>query len=130
MSTNITAGSLDEVFPLPGRSRPCPSPAAVATLAACRKAKSAAYSASVETAGMPGTPTVTAARGEVTFVVHPRSLADWARWKHVLGVTEVRGESTGTAMVVRLTYAGVRARLVGYGVPAMYAEQAKGGARA
>ncbi|NJP71937.1 hypothetical protein [Streptomyces sp. C1-2] len=134
MSTNpnITAGSLDEVFPLPGRSRPRPSPEAVAALAACRKAKSAAYSASVETAGMPGRPTVTAARGEVQFVVHPRTLADWSRWKQTLGVTDVRGDSTGTAMVVRLTYAGVRARLVGYGVPALYAGQAaaKGGARA
>jgi hypothetical protein len=110
--------------------RPALSPAALATLAECRRAKDAAYAASVETAGMPGRPTITAARGEVQVVVHPQSLAEWARWKHTLGVTEIRGDSTGAAMVVRCTYGGVRARLVGVGVPAMYGERSAGkGAR-
>ncbi|MEU0675425.1 hypothetical protein ABZ330_21540 [Streptomyces sp. NPDC006172] len=108
--------------PLLGRTRPTPSPAAEALLAACRKAKRAATSASVETAGMPGAPTVTALRGEVTFVVHPRSLADWREWTHTLGVADARCESTGVALVARCTYGGVRARLVGVGVPALYRE--------
>jgi hypothetical protein len=118
-------------FSAPGRNRPPLSPAAVALLAECRRAKNAAYQASVETAGMPGAPAVTALRGEVQFVVHPQSLADWARWKHELGVTDVRGDSTGAAMVVRCRYGGVRARLVGVGVPAMYGEAlARKGVRA
>jgi len=80
------------------------------------------HSASVETAGMPGAPSVTALRGEVTFVVHPQSLADWRQWTHALGVADARGSSTGGSMVVRCTYGGVRARLVGVGVPAMYGD--------
>ncbi|MGW2708648.1 hypothetical protein ACWC4J_06600 [Streptomyces sp. NPDC001356] len=109
-------------FAAPGRNRPAPSPAAVRMLAECRRAQDAARTASVETAGLPGTPSVTAARGEVQFVVHPRSLADWKQWMHELGVGDARGDSTGAAMVVRFTYGGVRARLVGVGVPAMYGE--------
>jgi hypothetical protein len=109
-------------FLLPGRHRPAPSPAAVAMLDRCRKAKGAAYTASVETAGMPGSPEVTAAGGEVQIVVHPRSLADWRAWMHRLDVGDARGDSTGVAMTVRCTYGGVRARLVGVGVPAMYGE--------
>ncbi|MET9142390.1 hypothetical protein [Streptomyces sp. NPDC004042] len=104
------------------------SPAAVAALAECKRATDAAYTASVETAGMPGTPTVGAACGVVQFVVRPRTLADWAQWKHVLGVERVHGSSTGTSMVVPCWYGGVRARLVGVGVPALYGEmhEAKG----
>jgi hypothetical protein len=109
-------------FGVPGRTRPAPSPAAVAMLDQCRKAKNAAYQAGVETAGMPGEPEVTAVRGEVTIVVHPKCLADWRQWMHTLDVGDARGESTGSSMVVRLTYGGVRARLVGVGVPAMYGE--------
>ncbi|BDH04857.1 hypothetical protein [Streptomyces seoulensis] len=121
---------------LPGRlSRPTPSPAAVKLLAECRQAQAAARTASVETAGMPGEPTVTALRGEVTIVVHPRTLADWKAWMHTLNTGDSRGDSTGTAMVVRCTYGGVRTRLVGVGVPALYGQitasrvVAAGGAR-
>ncbi|MFD5838180.1 hypothetical protein ACFWHV_32225 [Streptomyces collinus] len=110
-------------FAAPGRVRPALSPAAVKLLAECRAAKDAAYTASVETAGLPGTPTVTAVRGEVQFVVHPESLADWRRWLHDLGAGDVRGESTGASMVVRCSYGGVPARLVGVGVPALYGER-------
>lgn len=109
-----------DAFPVPGRTRPAPSPAAVAMLAECRKAQDVAHMASVETAGMPGDPSVTALRGEVTIVVHPRTLADWTAWMHTLNTVDSRGDSTGTTMVVRCTYGGVRTRLVGVGVPAMY----------
>ncbi|MYR61139.1 hypothetical protein GTY54_34585 [Streptomyces sp. SID625] len=106
------------------------SPAAVAALATCKQAKDAAYTASIETAGMPSSPTIEAAQGVVKFVVHPRTLADWAQWKHVLGVERVHGSSTGTSMVVPFWYGGVRARLVGVGVPALYSEMRAGqGAR-
>lgn len=104
-------------------NRPPLSPAAVALLAECRKAKNAAARASVETARMPGAPSVTAAGGEVRLVVHPESLADWRRWLHDLGAADARGDSTGAAMVVHLRYGGVRARLVGVGVPALYGER-------
>jgi hypothetical protein len=109
-------------FAKPGRNRPEPSPAAVAALAACGKAKQAADTARAQTEGMPGEPDVSAAGGEVTFVVHPQSVADWRQWTHALGVGDARGDSTGVAMVVRCTYGGVRARLVGVGVPALYGE--------
>ncbi|MCT9139034.1 hypothetical protein [Streptomyces violarus] len=109
-------------FAAPGRVRPALSPAAVKLLAECRAAKNAAYTASVETAGLPGTPTVTAVRGEVQLVVHPESLADWRRWLHNLGANDARGESTGASMVVRCSYRGVRARLIGVGVPALYGD--------
>lgn len=112
-----------DLFAAPGRNRPVPGPDAIRMLDECRKAKSAAYTASVEVAGMPGSPQVESLRGEVRFVVHPQSLADWSRWKHTLGVTDVHGDSTGVAMVVRFRYGGVRARLVGYGVPALYRER-------
>lgn len=120
------AQSLDELgllAPSIGRSRPEPSPSALAVLAECRRAKNAAYTASLETAGMPGEPAVTAAGGEVQFVVHPQRLADWQQWTQTLGVGDALGDSTGTSMVVRFTYSGVRARLVGVGVPAMYGSE-------
>ncbi|GGQ80979.1 hypothetical protein [Streptomyces flaveolus] len=105
-------------FAAPGRNRP--SPAAVAALADCRRAKGIADDAKTLVADMPGAPAVEAAGGEVQFVVHPRTLADWKQWLHALNAGDARGDSTGAAMVVRCTYLGVRARLVGYGVPAMY----------
>lgn len=98
------------------------SPSALAVLADSRRAKDAAYVAGVEHAGMPGEPEITAVAGEVTFIVHPRSLTDWEKWRHALGVGDKRAESTGTSMTVRCTYGGVRARLVGIGVPAMFGE--------
>lgn len=109
-------------FEAPGRNRPVPSPSAVAALADCRRAKKIADDAQPLVANLPGAPEVEAAGGEVKFVVHPRSLADWKQWLHALGAGEARGRSTGAAMVVHCTYLGVRARLVGYGVPAMYSE--------
>lgn len=111
-----------DLFSTPGRNRPAPSPAAVAALDQCRKAKRVADGARAAVAELPGEPDVSAAAGEVTFVVHPRSLADWRQWMHTLGAGDARGDSTGLSMVVRCTYGGVRARLVGYGVPAMYGE--------
>ena len=109
-------------FETPGRNRPAPSPTAVATLANCRRAKAVADTARAEVADMPGAPDVSAAGGEVQIVVHPRTLADWKQWMHALGVGDARGDSTGVAMTVRCTYGGVRARLVGVGVPALYGE--------
>lgn len=106
----------------PTAARPPLSPAAVKLLADSRRAKHAASKASAETARMPGAPTVTALRGEVQFVVQPESLADWNRWLHNLGAAGVRGESTGGSMVVRCSYSGVRARLIGVGVPALYGD--------
>ncbi|MGW1587276.1 hypothetical protein [Streptomyces sp. NPDC002386] len=111
-----------EVLTYAARKRAERSPAAAAKWAECRRAKDAAYTASVETAGMPGEPEVTAAGGEVQFVVHPHCLADWRQWLHTLGAGDARGDSTGSTMVVRFEYGGVRARLVGVGVPAMYGE--------
>lgn len=109
-------------FSTPGRNRPEPSPAAVAVRAACGKAKRVADTARAQIDGMPGSPDVSAAGGEVLFVVHPKSLTDWKQWMHALGVGDARGDSTGGSMVVRCTYGDVRARLVGVGVPAMYSE--------
>ncbi|MCX4615749.1 hypothetical protein [Streptomyces mirabilis] len=110
-------------FAAPGRNRPAPSPAAVAVLAECRKAKEAADTARAQSDGMPGTPDVSAAGGEVSIVVRPQSLTDWKQWMHALGVGDARGVSTGTSMIVRCTFGGVRARLVGVGVPALYGER-------
>ncbi|MCX4969357.1 hypothetical protein OHA98_41770 [Streptomyces sp. NBC_00654] len=110
-------------FSTPGKNRPAPSPAAVAALAECGKAKRIADTARAQIDGMPGTPDVSSVGGEVRFVVHPRSLADWKQWMHALGVGDSRADSTGVSMTVRCTYGGVRARLVGVGVPALYGEQ-------
>lgn len=109
-------------FSTSGRNGPTPSPAAAAALDQCRRARQAADTARAQTDGMPGEPDVSAAGGEVTFVVHPRSLTDWKQWMHALGIGDARGDSTGASMVVRCTYGGVRARLIGVGVPAMYGE--------
>ena len=116
----LLAAAPADPFEEPGRNRP--SPSAVAALADCRRAKAIADDAQSLVADMPGTPDIEASGGEVKFVVHPRSLADWKQWLHTLGAGDARGKSTGAAMVVHCTYLGVRARLVGYGVPAMYSE--------
>ncbi|MFM9637649.1 hypothetical protein [Streptomyces turgidiscabies] len=116
-------------FALPGRRRPAPSPAAVAALVECRKAKAAADLAEPEVAEMPGEPAVSAAGGEVRFVVRPRSLDDWRRWTQALGVHDAQGRAVGGAMVARFTYRGVRARLVGEGVPALLGAALARGAR-
>ncbi|MFJ9468368.1 hypothetical protein [Streptomyces caniferus] len=63
-----------------------------------------------------------AAHGEVQIVIHPRSLADWKRWTLALGVDDAESKNTGGALVARFKYRGVRARLVGYGVPALLDE--------
>jgi hypothetical protein len=110
-------------FTAPGRKRPAPSPTALAALADCKRAKYVADGAQDEIVDMPGKPDVWAAGGEVRIVVHPRSLAEWRRWTYALGVADARGVSTGAAMIVRCTYGGVRARLIGYGVPAMFKAQ-------
>lgn len=109
-------------FERPGRNRPAPSPAAVAALADCRRAKDVADYARPLLDDMPAPASVDAAGGEVTFVVHPQSLADWRRWLHDIGAGDARGDSTGTSMIVRCTYFGVRAKVVGVGVPALYGE--------
>jgi hypothetical protein len=102
-------------FVLPGRHHPAPSPAAVAALVECRKAKAAADLGLGEVAELPGEPKVSAAAGEVRFVVRPRSLEDWHRWTRALGVHDAQGRAVGGAMIARFTYRGVRARLVGEG---------------
>ncbi|MET9729278.1 hypothetical protein ABZZ79_01005 [Streptomyces sp. NPDC006458] len=109
-------------FMTPGRNRPAASPAAVAALDQCRRAKGVADATRAQADGMPGKPDVSAVGGEVRIVVHPESLADWKQWMHALGVGDARADSTGVAMTVRCTYGGVRARLVGVGVPALYGE--------
>jgi hypothetical protein len=116
-------------FALPGKNRPAPSPAAVAALVECRKAKAAADLAEPEVAEMPGEPAVSAAGGEVRFVVRPQSLDDWRRWTQALGVHDAQGRAIGGALVARFTYRGVRARLVGEGVPALIGAALKGSAR-
>lgn len=107
-------------FDTPGRNRP--SPAAMAALADCRRAKKVADDARPLVEELPGDGHVDAAGGEVTFVVHPQSVAEWRKWLHALGVGDARGDSTGASMVVRCTYLGIRARLVGVGVPALYGD--------
>lgn len=109
-------------FEAPGRHRSVPSPAAVRVARECRLAREAADTVRAVAEDMPGEREVSAAGGEVRLVVHPRSLADWRQWLFALGAGEARGTSTGAAMVVRCRFGGVRMRLVGYGVPAMYGE--------
>lgn len=120
--------SADPFMPRAER-RLAPSPAAAALLDECRRAQNAARTASVETAGMPARESVTALRGEVQLVVRPTCLAEWRQWMHTLGVADARGDSTGAVMTVQFTYGGVRARLVGVGVPGLYAAKVSGGVR-
>ncbi|MFJ2249401.1 hypothetical protein ACIQGT_40235 [Streptomyces sp. NPDC093108] len=111
-------------FAAPGRNRPTPSPAAVALAAQCRKAKALADAAPVRFEEMPTPPpSASAAGGEVQLVVHPRSLTDWARWTTELGIRDTRRmTNVGPATVCRFELDGVRARLIGIGVPALLAE--------
>lgn len=117
--------TITDPFTAPGRTRPTPSPAAVALLAQCRRAKAVADSAPARFADMPTPAAVSAAGGEVQLVVHPKTLADWVRWTTVLGA-RTRQVHTGSMTVVRCTYGGVRTRLVGVGVPALLAANGKG----
>ncbi|MFB6875714.1 hypothetical protein [Streptomyces sp. NPDC056323] len=109
-------------FAAPGRNRPAPSPAAVALAAQCRKAKTIADAAPARFEEMPTPPAASAAGGEVRLVVHPRSLTDWARWTAELGIHTYRMTNTGGSTVCRFELDGVRARLIGIGVPALLAE--------
>ncbi|MFJ7067543.1 hypothetical protein [Streptomyces sp. NPDC101115] len=118
--------TITDPFTAPSRPRPAPSPAAVALLAQCRRAKAVADSAPARFADMPAPAAVSAAGGEVQLVVHPKTLADWVRWTTVLGV-RTRQVHTGSTTVVRCTYGGVRTRLVGVGVPALLTEHSNGG---
>lgn len=117
-----------ENHPDPGRRHPTPSPAAVALLAQCHRAKAAADSIPRVFTSMTPRPAASAAGGEVMLVVRPTCLAEWARWTHALGVRDVQQmKSTGTSVIVRCTYSGVPARLVGMGVPALLADAARPG---
>ncbi|MFF7365663.1 hypothetical protein [Streptomyces sp. NPDC008125] len=111
-------------FAAPGRNRPAPSPAALALLAQCRKAKALADAAPSRYAHLPApVADASAAGGEVQLVVHPRSLTDWVRWTADLGITDVRRmTNVGSSTVCRFELDGVRARLIGVGVPALLAE--------
>lgn len=115
--------TLADPFAAPGRHRPTPSPAALALAIQCRKAKALADTAPARFESLPAEPAVSAAGGEVEFIVRPTCLADWARWTTALGIRDVRRmKSTGTASVVRFELDGVRGRLIGMGVPALLAE--------
>lgn len=110
-------------FSTPGRNRPVPSPAAVALAAQCRKAKLLADDAPTRFTAMPTPAESSAAGGEVQFVVRPTCLADWARWTNALGIQDTRRMThTGISTVCRFELDGVRARLVGVGVPALFAQ--------
>ncbi|MYT56912.1 hypothetical protein GTW29_09265 [Streptomyces sp. SID7834] len=115
--------ALADPFSAPGRNRPAPSPAAVALAAQCRKAKTLADAAPTRFERMPAPADASAAGGEVQLVVRPRTLADWSRWTAELGICDTRRmTNVGSATVCRFELDGVRARLVGVGVPALLAE--------
>lgn len=115
--------TITDPFAAPGRNRPSPSPAAVALAVQCRKAKHLADAAPTTYEQMPTPAEASAAGGEVQFVVRPGCLADWARWTTTLGIRDTRRmTSTGVSVVCRFELAGVRARLIGIGVPALLAE--------
>ncbi|MFF9690282.1 hypothetical protein [Streptomyces sp. NPDC014623] len=115
--------TITEPFTAPGRGRPTPSPAAVALAVQCRKAKALADTATARFESMPTPAESSAAGGEVQLVVRPTCLADWVRWTTTLGIRDVRRmTNTGVATVVRFELDGVRARLVGMGVPALLAK--------
>ncbi|MFJ9234099.1 hypothetical protein ACIRJ3_03830 [Streptomyces anulatus] len=102
--------------------RTTPSPAAVALAIQCRKAKTLADTAPTRFQRMPAPATTTAAGGEVQLVVRPKSLTDWARWTNALGIRDTRRMThTGANTVCRFELDGVRARLIGVGVPALLA---------
>lgn len=109
-------------FRTPGRNRPAPSPAAIATLDRCGRAKIAANLGRKDVAAMPGEPEVSAAGGEVTFVVHPRDLDAWRTWLDAFGLNGSTDVTlTSVSAIARCTYRGMPTRLVGIGVPAMVA---------
>ncbi|MFJ8855284.1 hypothetical protein [Streptomyces sp. NPDC102437] len=114
--------TLADPFETPGRTRPTPTPAALALLAQCRKAKTIADTAPARFEEMPTPPAASAAGGEVQLVVHPQSLTDWARWTAELGIHTHRMTNVGPATVCRFELDGVRARLIGIGVPALLAK--------
>lgn len=117
--------SLDP-FAAPGRNRPAPTPAAVALLAQCRRAKSVADTAPTTFADMPAPAAASAAGGEVQLVVRPTCLSDWVRWTTALGAQDPRRQvHTGTTTVVRCEIGGVRTRLIGVGVPALLSGDAR-----
>lgn len=93
------------------------TPATVAALLAARKTKPAPAPA-VKAPARPAAP-VAPRGGVVTLTLRPKSLSDWKRWTHDLGVAGSHMDSTGTALVAHITYGGVPARLVGEGVPAL-----------
>ncbi|MFF5451824.1 hypothetical protein ACFY40_11365 [Streptomyces sp. NPDC012950] len=115
------------VGPFAGPARSVPSPAAVALRVQCRRAKAIADAAPVRFADMPAGPAeVSAAGGEVRFIVRPQSLSDWTRWAQELGATDPRRTThTGSQTIVRCEVGGVRMRLVGVGVPALLSEHAR-----
>ncbi|MDW4900609.1 hypothetical protein RB625_19560 [Streptomyces californicus] len=114
--------TITDPFTTPGHHRPTPSPAAVALAIQCRKAKALADTAPTRFEDMPAPATTTAAGGEVQLVVRPACLADWARWTAELGCRDPRRMvHTGTSTVCRFELDGVRARLIGVGVPALLA---------
>ncbi|MGW5928025.1 hypothetical protein ACWF2L_17515 [Streptomyces anulatus] len=114
--------TITDPFTTPAHHRPTPSPAAVALAIQCRKAKSLADTAPARFERMPAPATTTAAGGEVQLIVRPTCLADWARWTQALGICDARRmTNTGTATVCRFELDGVRARLIGVGVPALLA---------
>lgn len=110
--------SLDS-FAAAGRNRPAPTPAAVALLAQCRRAKSVADAAPTTFASMPAPAEASAAGGEVQLVVRPRLLSEWLHWTAAVGADPRRAVHTGLTSVVRCEVDGVRTRLVGVGVPAL-----------
>jgi hypothetical protein len=117
--------TITDPFTAPGRNRP--SPAAVALAMQCRKAKALADTAPEKFADMPApAPTVSAAGGEVQFIVRPRSITDWVRWTTELGATDQRRTThTGAATIARCEVGGVRIRLIGEGVPALLSEHVR-----
>ncbi|WP_432147900.1 hypothetical protein [Streptomyces sp. bgisy029] len=114
--------TITDPFTTPGHNRPTPSPAAIALAIQCRQAKALADTAPARFEQMPAPAPTTAAGGEVQLVVRPKSLTDWARWTQTLGIYDTRRmTNTGTSTVCRFELDGVRARLIGVGVPALLA---------
>ncbi|NDZ63614.1 hypothetical protein [Streptomyces cyaneofuscatus] len=114
--------TITDPFTAPGHNRPTPSPAAVALAIQCRKAKTIADTAPTRFEQMPTPAATTAAGGEVQLVVRPKCLADWVRWTAELGCRDSRRMvHTGATTVCRFELDGVRARLIGVGVPALLA---------
>ncbi|MFD0078182.1 hypothetical protein ACFVIY_37775 [Streptomyces sp. NPDC127166] len=112
-------------FAAPGRNRPAPTPAAVALLAQCKRAKSVADAVPTTFANMPAPAEASAAGGEVQLIVRPTCLSDWIRWTAEVNADLRRMVHTGTTTVVRCEVGGVRTRLIGIGVPALLSADAR-----